>query len=466
MKKLIYLIVLIVAFGLIVPGCIPVVTPVEQDDTSSLMKTNSPIYVDDNNCPGPGNGTLGNPFCTIQAAIDDANPGDTIQVAAGTYEEQLIIDKTINLQGEDRETTIIEYPPAPVSDQYLVLVNADDVTIREFKLLGHFSAPSRAVYIIHSKKTGLIVENNEIQGFIGVFGNLINGQIRNNIIGTNRKGIYIPGGNNVLNLLIEGNTIEPAEGAGPYAYNCGAIYMDNANYVTIEGNTMKDFSSLTDSSMTDGRGIEGSHNSDITIFDNTFVNNRDAITMWIVNNITISENLINNSDRFGINIKGQDILIENNDIQNNGHSGINVAEYVIETKNVAIHHNNFIGNKNFGVVINKGGDVGDVIADATCNWWGAVSGPSGSGPGSGDAVSENVIYSPWLLGHAPDTVCYNYYEDGFCEIAACAVNAKNHGKFVSCVAHLTNDWLKDELITAEDKDAIMSWAVESDIGKK
>jgi hypothetical protein len=35
-----------------------------------------------------------------------------------------------------------------------------------------------------------------------------------------------------------------------------------------------------------------------------------------------------------------------------------------------------------------------------------------------------------------------------------------------CVAHLTNDWMEEELITAEEKGAIMSWAAKSDIGKK
>lgn len=402
MKKLIYLIVLILILGLIVSGCVlPVVPPVEQDELGNRTNGGNTLYVNDDNCPGPGDGTQDDPFCTIQAAITAANNGDIIQVAAGTYEEQLIIDKTINLQGEDRETTIIEYPPAPVSDQYLVLVNADDVTIREFKLLGHFSAPNRAVYIIHSKKTGLIVEDNEIQGHIGVFGNLINGQIKNNIIGTNRKGIYIPGGNNVLNLLIEGNTIEPAEGAGPYAYNCGAIYMDNANYVTIKGNTMQDFSSSTDSSMTAGRGVEGSHNSDITIFDNTFVNNRDAITMWIVTDIDIDENTITDSDRYGINMKGQNINIINNEITGSGDSGVNIAEFTITTQNVNVNFNNIVGNTNYGI---KNTWVGEVNAEY--NWWGHQGGPlrlspdnEWAGPKKADRVSRNVDYHPWL--HKP-----------------------------------------------------------------
>jgi hypothetical protein len=347
-------------------------------------------------------------YCSIQDAIDDAAIDDTIEVAAGTYEEQLIVDKSITLQGEDRDTTIIEYPPAPVSDQYLVMVQANDVTITEFKLLGHFAVNNRAAYIVHSQGTGLIVENNEIQGFIGVFGNLINGQIRNNIIGTNRKGIYIPGGNNILNLLIEGNTIEPAEGAGSYASNCGAIYMDHANNVTIQGNTMRDFSSSTDSSMTAGRGVEGSDNSYITISGNTFENSRDAITMWIVTDIEIDKNTITNSDRYGINIKGQNINIINNEITGSGDSGVNIAKFTIPTQNVNVNFNNIVGNTNYGIKNKWSGEV-----NAENNWWGHASGPSGPDGrtseegkviGKGDAVSANVDWNPWLpqpVGHTP-----------------------------------------------------------------
>lgn len=364
-------------------------------------------YVDDD-CGASPDGTVGNPYCTIQAAINAASPGDTIEVAAGTYEEQLIVDESITLQGENRETTIIEYPAAPVSDQYLVLVKADDVIITGFKLLGHFTTGNRAAYVVHSQGTGLIVEDNEIQGHIGVFGNLINGQIKNNIIGTNHKGIYVPGGSNVLNLLIEGNIIEPAEGAGLYTYNCGAIYMDHAIDVTIQGNTMRDFSSSTDSSITAGRGIEGSDNDHITISGNTFENIRDAITMWIVTDIEIDGNTIANSDRYGINIKGQNINIINNEITGSGDSGVNIAEFYIPTQNVNVNFNNIVGNTNYGI---KNGWDGEVNAEN--NWWGHASGPSGPDGrtsekgkviGKGDAVSANVDWNPWLpqpVGHTP-----------------------------------------------------------------
>jgi hypothetical protein len=45
--------------------------------------------------------------------------------------------------------------------------------------------------------------------------------------------------------------------------------------------------------------------------------------------------------------------------------------------------------------------------DASDNWWGHESGPSGEGPGSGDAVSENVIFEPWTgYGGAPEPLQY------------------------------------------------------------
>ena len=49
----------------------------------------------------------GKPYTSIQAAVDDAQPGDTVLVYAGTYYEDVVINKTINLTGEDRDTTII-----------------------------------------------------------------------------------------------------------------------------------------------------------------------------------------------------------------------------------------------------------------------------------------------------------------------------------------------------------------------
>lgn len=64
------------------------------------------IFVDDEDCDD----TLGNPFCTIQAAIDSTSNGDIIEVASGTYVETISIENFTDLilNGEDNITTIIK----------------------------------------------------------------------------------------------------------------------------------------------------------------------------------------------------------------------------------------------------------------------------------------------------------------------------------------------------------------------
>ena len=47
-------------------------------------------------------------YTTIQSAIDDANSGDTVFVYSGIYFENVIVNKTISLTGEDRNSTIID----------------------------------------------------------------------------------------------------------------------------------------------------------------------------------------------------------------------------------------------------------------------------------------------------------------------------------------------------------------------
>ena len=48
-------------------------------------------------------------------------------------------------------------------------------------------------------------------------------------------------------------------------------------------------------------------------------------------------------------------------------------------------------------------------------------------------------------------------------VAYCADEARNHGKFVSCVAHVTNELKREGVITEEDKDALQSCAAQAKI---
>jgi len=73
-------------------------------------------------------------------------------------------------------------------------------------------------------------------------------------------------------------------------------------------------------------------------------------------------------------------------------SGIHI-EAEVNVANVSANFNNIAGNQTYGVY-NGGIDT----LNAKDNWWGANDGPThASNPGgTGDAVSDNVDYAPWL----------------------------------------------------------------------
>jgi parallel beta-helix repeat protein len=77
--------------------------------------------VDDN---GPAD------FHTIQEAVDAANPGDVVFVYGGTYSENVVIKKPLNLVGEGSEMTVVE-------GGFLVSFT-HNVNISGFKMIGGY----------------------------------------------------------------------------------------------------------------------------------------------------------------------------------------------------------------------------------------------------------------------------------------------------------------------------------------
>jgi hypothetical protein len=66
---------------------------------------------------GPQTLVVPTDYPTIQAAIDDAKPGRTVQVLAGTYTEQIAISKNLTIVGAGMDATIIRAPATLVPGQ-------------------------------------------------------------------------------------------------------------------------------------------------------------------------------------------------------------------------------------------------------------------------------------------------------------------------------------------------------------
>lgn len=167
-------------------------------------------------------------YSTLQAAINAANPGDTISVKSGTYTENIIVNKTVSIIGENKETTVI-LSASPEQDlRSVVLIEANDVTMSGFKIL---NSTYHSIWVKSSDNT---IKDNIIEGgnWEGIFLDgrtnqanqntiidnyitekddaaivLMGGSsfnlIRSNVIARNYFGIFLYGPSDVNNIISE-----------------------------------------------------------------------------------------------------------------------------------------------------------------------------------------------------------------------------------------------------------------------
>lgn len=187
--------------------------------------TGTTIYVDD------GGGAN---YTNIQDAIDAANEGDTIYVYSGTYSENVVIDKTLTLIGENKANTIISG----------AVDEADTITVNG---------------ILHVNISGFEIENLAAKGNDNPCVYINNGdycRVTDCIVKNGGFGIWIK---NSEECTISGNTIQDNGLAGMSV----SIYSNNNN---IFSNTF----------IQNDKGIRIQDNSNNNmIYHNTFQNNDD-----------------------------------------------------------------------------------------------------------------------------------------------------------------------------------------------
>ena len=125
----------------------------------------------------------------IQNAINTANDGDVIFIGAGTYNENVIVDKSVSLKGEDAITTIV----TSLDGNTVFTVTANDVSISGLTIKG-----ATGVW-----QSGILVSGAN------------NVNISNNIVERNANGIEVlhSNGTSIVNNVVR---YQDASGAGDW----------------------------------------------------------------------------------------------------------------------------------------------------------------------------------------------------------------------------------------------------------
>lgn len=242
-------------------------------DRSDATMSKTIIYVDDDADPSWYDKTH---VKTIQEGINNASSSYIVYVYSGTYSENVVVDKSINLTGEDRDTTVID----PKEQGDAVFISTEGVNITGFTIQNSGEIGGDAGIDIRSDYNtihGNNISNNKLDGIVCSSGASSNNIVGNNIKNNTRYGIGLYG--SLENNNISGNTIEDNDfgielfgsGTGPSdnimsgnTINNNAVYgisLYYANRNTISGNTFNK------------NGIRLGPSFKATIINNTFISN-------------------------------------------------------------------------------------------------------------------------------------------------------------------------------------------------
>jgi parallel beta-helix repeat protein len=281
----------------------------------------------------------GGAYTNIQDAINASIDGDTVYVYSGTYYENVVVNRSIDLTGEDTNSTIVNGGGTGT----VVYVTVDWVNITGFTITNG----SYGLYI-DSSSNNIILNNNVSNNEYGIelHSSLNNNITDNNFYSNNDRAIYLflSSNNSITNNNISDN-------------NRG-IYLSSSSNNTITGNNV---------SSNDGYGICISWSSNNTIISNNFIDDGLFIAGWYLlhynshniptNNIVNGKPLYYYKNSKSVNIDGipvgqiilancTDFNIKNLQI-NNTDVGIEVAY----STNINITNNNISFNNWHGIYL-------------------------------------------------------------------------------------------------------------------
>jgi len=349
------------------------------------------IFVDKNNTIGPWDGTYNNPYNNIQKGINAAEKGNIVFIVNGKYTEQIEINKSIHLLGENKEKTIINVNYT----DYGIKLNTNNIEIEKLtiKNVGGYKENS-AIKINgdNNKISDVIIKRAKV----GILFNTSDGGIvENSTIYLCGKGIFTKLSRNIevknleichcgIGIHIENsNTIDISDtqihetGAAFYTYN--SVYI----------NIIK--TAIYDNNDNGGGGII-LESSNIVLDNCNVMHNGFGIRILESHMIDMKNCDFKNNTHFGVLIMddSKDITILDSDITTNFRYGIYVIESECEVKNSNLFDNKY-----------QSAYTENSICYAKNNYWGGLLGPRfNKGFRTFDKITKDfrkLKYIPWKM---------------------------------------------------------------------
>lgn len=336
-------------------------------------------HVSVNGSDTEGDGSYVKPWRTIQYAIDRAGNGDVIVVNPGVYNEQLNINKGITLTSPTADyltsnvvltgggagwalitvgsagsgSTIQGLRFEKVASSEAVIfgdVGAHNITIKSNSFVD-CAGPAVFLYDTGDRNSyrGWLIANNRVNG----------------ILGTGKAGLNL---GTLTDSKVEDNIVERVNGP--------AVVLGHFENVTISNNRISDFLVA---------GILVPETAPPHWGSGLFISGN-----LIDGTVQAGRGQVEAPDGIRVTSYVTDVRITGNALTGNK-SGCVVFGSEPVGASVGVNFNSIYGNIDYGVQNLSGGRL-----NATNNWWGGNDGPGGAGRGSGDKISADVEYDPWL----------------------------------------------------------------------